>query len=76
MILTEKQQKYQEELLKSRQKRLKIKEKNKSKQLKITKANQIINSEIINNGAIINYCFERKEKYLRIFTIKDSIKIR
>ena len=32
------------------------------------------NNYIINNQVIMNYCFQRKEKYLRIITTKDSIK--
>ena len=32
------------------------------------------NSYIKNKQVIMNYCFQRKEKYLRIFTTKDSIK--
>ena len=27
-----------------------------------------------NNQVIMNYCFQKKEKYLRIFTTKDLIK--
>ena len=27
-----------------------------------------------NNYVIMNYCFQKKEKYLRIFTTKDLIK--
>ena len=34
----------------------------------------IKNDQIINNKIIMNYCFQRKEKYLRIFILKDSIK--
>ena len=59
----------QKKLLKNKRKRLKIKEKNKSKQLKIIK-----NSQVRNNHVIVNYCFQRKEKYSRIFTTKDLIK--
>ena len=35
---------------------------------------KIKNNYIINNHVIMNYCFQRKEKYLRIFTRKNSIK--
>ena len=43
-----------------KQKKLvKIKEKNKKKQLK-----KIKNNYIVNNQVIMNYCFQRKEKYL------------
>ena len=38
------------------------------------KSKIIKNSQIINNKVIMNYCYQRKEKYLRIFTTKDLIK--
>ena len=47
------------------QKQLKIKERNNSKQLKV-----IISMLILMK---MNYCFQRKEKYLNNFTTKDLI---
>ena len=57
--------------LKNKQKQLKIKEKNKQKEFKIIKNNQLILIMIIIK---INYYFQKKEKSLKIFTIKDLIK--
>ena len=49
--------------LKNKQNQLKIREKSKSKPLKLTKNNQLI---LIQNIINMNYCFQRKKKYLRI----------
>ena len=48
---------------KQKKKHLKNKEKNKSKPIKVKIPMTILNE--------INYCFQSKEKYLRIFIVKE-----
>ena len=45
-------------------------ERNESKQLKIKNKQQLILMQILIK---MNYCFQRKKKYLRIFIVKDLI---